>query len=193
MKSKLALLISVVFSPFLVIAVFSVFVIYYYSLSVVQFISWSAALGFFVILMPLGYIQFLIRRGKITDSHLGLRDQRILPFVMALLGCVLLLVFYRIAGAPKELISMVISLIANGAIFLAITRYWKISMHASSFASSVMIISLLVDLRLFWLNILLAPIFWARLYRQKHNFWQLLIGAVLSSIITFTVIWSMNP
>src|SRR5205085_5769 len=102
-----------------------------------------------------------VRRGKFTDIHVMIREQRVEPFVIATLGALLLVATYVVLRAPLALTTLAINLVVNGIVFALLSYKWKVSVHAAAFSASVLIVSLLIDHRLALLYLGLPVIVWA--------------------------------
>lgn len=144
---------------------------------------------FFSVIIPFAYVLFRVSAGKITDIHVAMREQRKGPFVVALLGSIAALVSLFLSRAPVQIIEMSVALLLNGSIFLILSRKWKLSIHSATFASAVTIAAIMADNRIFWLYILIIPIFWARMYRKKHTLLQLVAAAFLSAVTTAIILY----
>lgn len=185
---KIAFIVSAIFSPFLVISLFSLFTIKYYSPSLSLFLVLSLVFVGFSVIMPFIYIILAVKFGLLTDIHVALKGQRGVPFKVAIVGSLIILVTYYFMHVPEQLSTMALALVVNGVVFIFLTKYWKVSMHAASFASAVTIAGILIGSNVFWFYLLLIPIFWARMYRKKHTLWQLILAAVISSLLTASVL-----
>lgn len=185
---KFAFMISAIFSPFLVISLFSLFTIKYYSPSLSLFLVLSLVFVGFSVIMPFIYIILAVKFGLLTDIHVALKEQRGIPFEVAIVGSLIILVTYYVMHVPYELLVMALALVVNGIVFIFLTKYWKVSMHAASFASAVTIAGVLISSNIYWFYLFLVPIFWARMYRKKHTLSQLILAAVMSSLLTASVL-----
>jgi len=185
---KLAFLVSAIFSPFLVIPLFSLFTIRYYSPSLSLFLLLSLIFVGFSVIMPFLYVILAVKFGLLTDIHVALKEQRKAPFEVAIVGSLIILVTYFVMHVPYELLVMSLALVINGLVFVILTKYLKASMHAASFASAVTIVGILISPIVFWCYLLLIPIFWARINRKKHTFLQLISAAIISSLLTASVL-----
>jgi predicted lysophospholipase L1 biosynthesis ABC-type transport system permease subunit len=92
---------------------------------------WGAIAALFASVLPYALILRGVRRGRLTDKNISLREQRIRFALVAitsiLLGFVLLAVFY----AAAEMVALVASVAVGVAYGWVITLWWKISVHAA--------------------------------------------------------------
>ena len=133
---------------------------------------------------PLVYLLRQLRRGKVSDHHVRRREQRagIILFTLVC-GFTALVVLLRL-GAPSQVIGLVCSGAAGLIVALAITRYWKISIHTGVAAGIV-----IVFIELFgWGMLLLAPLValigWARVSVGDHTPAQATAGAMIGAIVS---------
>jgi hypothetical protein len=134
--------------------------------------------------VPLAYILGGVRRGSITDVHVAVREQRLGPFLAAIIGALLATLGLLLAGAPAPLVLMAAAVAANGVLFAWISRYWKISIHPSVLAGCVVGLGMLVSPEWLWLNLALPLVMWARVRRQRHNWAQGLAAVALAALTT---------
>lgn len=111
-------------------------------LVVVAFIAWhfaptksdairDAIFGILLaLLLPFGYLLRQVRRGHVTDHHVGLRMQRPRILLVFFLGMLATLAILLVAGSPAELIALIGASLVGLVVALTITLFWKISIHA---------------------------------------------------------------
>ncbi|MFA6274191.1 MAG: hypothetical protein WC662_03445 [Candidatus Paceibacterota bacterium] len=183
----LAKYISAITSPFVVTPIFGLWVIAQYSKSLNDFFLWGITFLILIILCPLIFILYKIKKGEITDLHISLREQRDKPFLFTTITSLLLIIVYKIENAPYVLFCLAFVLFINSLIFYLITKFWKISGHSAVFCGSVLIVSILINPKALFFLILLPLIIWARTKREKHNFWQGIVAILVVSIVTLLV------
>ncbi|MFE5255894.1 transposase [Streptomyces coelicoflavus] len=72
-----------------------------------------------------------VRRGRWTDKHLKVRCQRWIPLLVTL-GSVLLGTGLLLAlDAPREVVALVAAMIAGLVLTMAVTVWWKVSVHTA--------------------------------------------------------------
>ena len=162
-------------------------VIYYYSATITQFIYFSLPFFVLIIVLPLIWIYIGVRKGKFTDIHVAIKEQRSEPFIVATVGAILLTLIYITINTPRALIALSVNLVVSGLIFGILSKIWKVSIHAASFTASVIIVALLINLHFIWLLIGLPIIIWARIKRKRHNVSQSLIAAIIIAVTTIII------
>jgi hypothetical protein len=145
-----------------------------------QALLWALTYVVLVCLLPIVYVAMMVRRGKITDIHMQVREQRFRPFIVSLLCTTIAWWVLRFMGAPPVLpMFALFSLLQLGAIAL-ITTVWQISLHAMSISSAVITMSVLYGFIPALLTVpLVVLVSAARLHLKRHTPAQVLAGAVL--------------
>lgn len=143
----------------------------------------------FFSLLPILFILFLFRLGRVSNLNLEVKEQRTLPLLFAIgAACIGLGIFYVI-GTPREIIWAGIAYIANGVIFGAITQFWKISFHTGVYTGCITVLVLILhDARFGWLFLLVPLIAWARVRRKRHTLIQTIVGVLIALINTVVIL-----
>lgn len=181
---RLARIITEVFAPSPVAAVVLMIVAWRYSPTPGDALKWAIVSILFAPLTPLLYLRRQLRRGKVTDHHVRRREQRagIILFTLAC-GFIALVVLVRF-GAPSPVIGLVYSGAAGLIVALAITRYWKISIHTGVAAGIVVVFVELFGGGMLLLAPLVALIGWARVAVGDHTPAQVTVGAIVGGIVS---------
>lgn len=183
---RLAYLVSVVGSPFLILPVLILGATWRVASTPEQFLLWgSVALVFFTALPP-AYVYNEVRAGRITDLHIQRREQRWSVFLVFLVSTVIGLTVYWMLGAPMPLITLALVVFASAVAAALITLFWKISIHAWVVAGSVTAFALLAADHRWWWALLLVPLtVWARVHRHRHSPAQGILGALAGIGVTY--------
>lgn len=191
-SGKLAKIVSVVASPYLVIPFFGLWITAYYADSFLGFLGWYLLFLALAVGVPLGYIAWSVKTGRITDIHVMVRSQRLVPMMLATVGAAVLSVLHAVLDAPHGLLTMSIILAANGVIFMLVTHFWKASIHAAAYSGSVLLLAGLVNWVWLSLAILLPVIVWARLKRRRHSIWQGLAAIAIVSANVLAMLYVLG-
>lgn len=186
-KSKLAIMISTIFTPPLMVALAIFAIALYYSGRYELFWLWALA-GIFLLIGPASlYVLYAYKKGKVSNIALSEREQRLRPLAISLVGAMLGTWILLDRGAPVPIILLGITLISELVIIIFITIFWKISLHALAYSSAVTLLSYLYDNNAIVLYIFLIPIGWSRTYRKRHSLLQVIAGSLVGIITALAV------
>jgi hypothetical protein len=135
--------------------------------------------------LPLVGVVVFLKMRIISDFYATKKDERFIPFLTTifsyLLGTITLIIF----KAPAPITALMACYMINGIVLAMITLKWKISIHSSGITSPVTALVYLLGTRLLPLFLLVLPVFWARLELKAHSKWQLTMGALISTVLTW--------
>jgi len=129
--------------------------------------------------IPLVYLMWLLKTGRITDFHLPNRHERTGPFAVAsasAAGGIGLLVYM---GAPSAFLAPLIAALAQTLLLMVITLAWQISIHTATSAGLATFAVLAIGGAAILFSLLVPLVMWARLYLRRHTLAQTIAGAAL--------------
>jgi hypothetical protein len=184
----LALLISVLGSPFLTPVYTAVAIVWTLAESRNQLMVWTGLIFFFFVGIALSFVVIQVLRGKISDVHVSEQSQRQGPFAVAVCSSMVGSLGLYWLEVPWTLIALGSSFAVQGIIFGLLTRCDKISMHVAVAASCLTALVLLFG----WMAIpfigLLPIQGWARMRRGRHTLAQVVAGALLAPVLTLVTL-----
>jgi hypothetical protein len=121
----------------------------------------------------------------ISDFYATERNERFIPFLTTIFSYLIGTITLIIVQAPAPITALMACYIINGIVLATITIKWKISIHASGITSPVTALVYLLGTRLLPLFLLVVPVIWARLELNAHSKWQLTMGALISTALTW--------
>lgn len=144
--------------------------------------GWGIVAALFASGIPISYIVRGIRKGHYRDHHVSVRERRpaVILFAAASVGVGLALMI--MLRAPRELVALVVAMLAGLALTLVVTKWWgKVSFHTAVASGTATTLVLVFGpwLHLAWL--LVGLIAWSRVRLREHTVTQTLIGAVLGA------------
>ncbi|MEJ3745975.1 hypothetical protein WEI85_22120 [Actinomycetes bacterium KLBMP 9797] len=151
-------------------------------------LAWAALAVVFTAAVPYGVIWFGVRRGRLTDHHIGVREQRRRPLLYGLLSCLLGLVGLVLLGAPRQLIALILAFFVVGIAITAINQFWKLSAHAGVAACSAAVLTALFGPWLLLSYLVVAVIGWSRVRLRDHTAAQVIAGAAVGAALTHPMI-----
>lgn len=188
-KHLLAEVVSWLFFPPLVSAVFFVFLIFKYSQDLSQGLGWLVMISPFILFVPMVFFAVSYKLGWITDLDMSKRDERptfLFVFIFMLLVSSVILYWIKV---PVSIFVYTFSGLVMTLATSIITLFWKISFHTAATTSVVTAITILGGWGFAYLFLLVLIIAWARVKLKKHTIWQVTGGAVVSFVTTIFVFY----
>ncbi|MFD9129012.1 hypothetical protein [Kitasatospora sp. NPDC059571] len=145
--------------------------------------GWGLLAALFCGILPISLILWGVRRGALTDKHIRVRRQRVLPMAASLLCVLAGLALLRGLGAPAEVVALVVAMLVGLVSSLAVTVRWQISIHNSVAGGTALVLALVFGP---WAGIAAAAgaaaIGWSRLVLKAHTPAQVLAGTALGGV-----------
>ena len=148
---------------------------------------WGAIAALFASVLPYALILRGVRRGRLTDRNISLREQRIRFGVVAITSILIGLALFLAFDAPAEMVALMASIAVGVACGWVITLWWKISVHAAIAAGAATVLTLVFGPALLAVWSLVAVIAWARVQVGDHTMAQVLAGVALGVVVNATV------
>lgn len=149
-------------------------------------LAWGLMAAVFASVIPLAYIVRGVRRRRLTDHHVGLREQRPLPLLVAIVSVLVGLALLATLGAPRELVALVGAMAIGLLVSVAVTLFWKVSIHTAVVAGAVVILVLVYGPALLVLVAIVPLVGWARVEVGDHTPAQVGVGVVLGATVAAT-------
>jgi membrane-associated phospholipid phosphatase len=134
-------------------------------------------------LLPYAVILRGVRRGRLSDKHLSVRQERIgigvVTISSVLIGLALLAAFH----APAEMVALLASIAVGIVCGWVVTLWWKISVHAAIAAGAATVVLLVFGTALLAVWPLVALIAWSRVQLGDHTTAQVLAGVALGVMV----------
>src|SRR5215216_3975410 len=150
-------------------------------------ISWGGVAALFASVLPYALILRGVRRGRLSDKNISLREQRIRFGVVAITSILLGLAVLAAFDAPAELVALLASIAVGVACGWVVTLWWKISVHAAIAAGAATVLLFVFGPALLVVWPLVAVIAWSRVQVGDHTPAQVLAGVALGVIVNATV------
>lgn len=181
-------LVSTVFSPALV--VFYAVILCSYSIEHSFKLLWTSLFLLLFVLAPTAYIFYLMGRGKVTDFHMSVREERIRPLSIVFVYSVLLLFLYSFVGGPGALVTLGYLCLALTGLWILVSLYWKISGHCAAMgALGAAVFAHPHETLVFVIPPFALLVAWSRVRLGCHSPAQTLAGLVLGA----AVFWFFLP
>ena len=143
--------------------------------------TYRFALLYFLVAIPLpvAYVLWLLKTGRVTDFHLPNRRDRTGPFLVSIAAALAAAALLYKFGAPAIFLApVVVALVQTSALFL-ITLAWQISIHTATTTALVTFAVLALGSGASILAFLVPLVMWARIYLGRHTPAQAVAGSLL--------------
>lgn len=137
---------------------------------------------FLVVIFPTIVLYIMIKRNVISDWDIRKREERHKIFPAFMIGTGLAtLVSYYFASALFFHLCLILLIVVF--VTIAITSFWKISLHMVLNTSVFLVVNFLFNWKLPYLYFLIPVVGWARHYDKHHSLAQICAGIALSTLI----------
>jgi membrane-associated phospholipid phosphatase len=186
-RLRVARLVGEVLSPPPILAVLALVVAWDSSPTPAMAILWGGITAVSASVLPHALILRGVRRGRLSDRNISLRQQRIKFAAVAIASILTGLTVLAAFDAPAEMVALQASVAAGVACGWVITLWWKISVHAAIAAGAATVLLLVFGLALLAVWPLVALIAWSRVQVGDHTPAQVLAGIALGIVVNATI------
>ncbi|MFC5662704.1 phosphatase PAP2 family protein [Kitasatospora misakiensis] len=157
-------------------------------------LGWGLLAALFCGAVPMGVIAFGVRRGALTDRHIRVRRQRVVPMAVSLVSVLTGVALLYLLHAPAEVGALVVAMLVGLVSALAVTVRWQISLHNAVAGGTAMILLLALGPATPALLVAAAALpvatGWSRLVLRAHTPAQVVAGTALGGVsaLVFTLL-----
>ncbi|WP_424355520.1 hypothetical protein [Methanobacterium sp. MBAC-LM] len=182
-KEKLAKFISsATYSPILAIPSFLFINLFFLNFN--DFIAITLTSIFFATVVPIAAVLIWSKRNIGVDIDLSKKEDRFYPLIIGiisyLIGTIVLYVFH----APAIVTILMLCYFLNTLVVLFINLFWKISIHSMGVAGPTTALIFAFGPVGSLLGLFIPLVMWSRVYLNKHDMSQVIMGAALGFILT---------
>ncbi|MFD3697358.1 hypothetical protein ACFWUZ_14590 [Streptomyces sp. NPDC058646] len=149
-------------------------------------LGWGVLAAVFCGGIPIGIIRLGVRRGSLTDQHIRVRRQRLVPMGLSLLSVAAGITLVHAFGAPADVSALVVAMLVGLASSLLVTLGWQISLHMSVAGGTVMVLLIVFGAPMLLAVPFAVAVGWSRLALRAHTAAQLLAGTALGGTTALT-------
>lgn len=138
----------------------------------------------FSTVVPIAHVAWLKRRGVVESMDVDQRQRRFWPLVVGILSYAagyLILVRMQV---PPVVVGLMFCYATNTLLVACITRWWKVSIHATGIAGPVVALIFRFGWPVVPLYALVPLVSQARVVLSKHTAWQVVVGACIGTFLT---------
>lgn len=134
------------------------------------------------LLLPFGFVLWLLQQGKVSDYNLTRREDRFWPMVVSMASALFGWVVLRQMSAPALLLALATANLAQSVTYFFITLRWKVSIH-SAVAAGLAVLASATAGGTVWALVLAVPLIaWSRVVLRRHTVAQTVVGAAIGSL-----------
>lgn len=191
-KEKLAKFISsATYSPILAIPAFLFINLFFLNFN--DFIAITLTSIFFATVVPIAAVLIWSKRNIGVDIDLSKKEDRFYPLLIGiisyLIGTIVLYVFH----APAIVTILMLCYFLNTLVVLFINLFWKISIHSMGVAGPTTALIFAFGPVGSLLGLFIPLVMWSRVYLNKHDMSQVIMGAALGFILTTIETYLLLP
>lgn len=136
-----------------------------------------------ICLAPLLVVVILARRGKLTDHHVGDKNQRrpvmLWTLASALVGCGIL----TLINTPIRVWALIAGILGGILALIIVSPFWKVSGHALTLGGATISSAMLFGVWSIPFVIAAPLVCWSRVYLKDHTLSQVLAGFVTGLVV----------
>ncbi len=129
--------------------------------------------------LPMLYVIWLVKTGRVCDFHLPNRHERTGPFAVALVCALLALTLLVACGAPTTLLAPIIAVFLQTFLLFLVTLMWQISIHTATTAGLATFVVIAIGGGGLLATLIVPLVAWARIHLGRHTLAQTIAGALL--------------
>ena len=186
-RLRVARLVGELLSPPPIIVLLALVVAWDSSPTPATALLWGSVAALFASVLPYAIIVRGVRRGRLSDRNLGLRQERIRFAAVGIASVLLGLAVLAAFDAPAAMVALLVSIVAGLVCGWLVTLWWKISVHAAIAASAATVLTLVLGPALLLTWPLVALVAWSRVQVGDHTVAQVLAGIALGVAVNLTV------
>ncbi len=178
---------SNIFSPPSMFALVG-FIIAWIELPFLQGTLHAAIFGFLSTLVPILYIVYLLKTGKIDDLHISKQSERHIPYIIGILGASMAYFILKSLASSPLLLTFILTNISAITMLALINARWLISAHTASISAIATFagfgFSLVTGLAILPM---VALTFYVRHFLKRHTIAEMVSGCILGIAIVLTL------
>ncbi len=185
MSRKLAHILSTVFNPLLNSTyTFLLLVGTHGDLALGRKVAIFCVAFLFSSVVPIVHVTWLWRRGVVDSLDVDQRQRRLWPLVVGILSYIAGYVLLTRMQAPVIAAGLMFCYATNTLLVACITRWWKVSVHATGIAGPVIALIFRFGWPVVPLYALVPIVAQARVVLGKHTIGQVVVGACIGTFLT---------
>ncbi|GAA4947778.1 phosphatase PAP2 family protein [Yinghuangia aomiensis] len=186
LRRRGARLVTEVFAP-AILVVGVLLAVGWHSTHSITGVGWGLLAALFCGIIPISFILFGVRRGYWTDRHVRVRQQRAVPIAVTAACVIVGLCALAALDAPREILALILAMLAGLAATMAITAFWKVSVHTAVAGGTSTILMLAYGPVMLVTVPAVALVGWSRVVLKDHTVAQTIVGALVGAVAAAAV------
>ncbi|MGI8916700.1 MAG: phosphoesterase PA-phosphatase [Chloroflexota bacterium] len=186
-RQRLARLLTELLAPGFTSGVLLIVVIVHSAPSAAVALRWLVPALLFGCLLPILYLLRQVRRRRLSDIHIRVREQRPIPLLVGLASVLIGLTLLVLLGASREILAVIGAMAAGLVVAMLTSLVWKLSIHTGAIAGTVVVLALIFGPPLLVLEVLTGVVGWARVEVGDHTPGQVIAGGAIGTIVAAVV------
>ncbi|CDR10457.1 phosphatase PAP2 family protein [Streptomyces iranensis] len=150
-------------------------------------LGWGLLAALFCGGIPFTIILFGVKRGSWTDKHIRHRHQRAIPLLATMVSVLTGIGLLVTLDGPREVLALVLAMLAGLALTIAVTVWWKVSVHTAVASGVAVVMTIAYGLQMTPLFLAVALIGWSRVALRDHTPAQTVVGAFVGGLAAAVV------
>ncbi|MGC5028386.1 phosphatase PAP2 family protein [Micromonospora sp. DT229] len=184
---RLARIVTELTAPAVLVSLLTVVIGWHSAQGTARGLGWGLVAVVFVSLIPMAYILGGVRRGRLTDHHIRVREQRRVPLLFGLGSVAAGLALLAVLGAPRPVLALVAAGLVGLLVAVTVSHWWKMSIHSAVAAGTLVVLVVTFGTWLLLATPLLGLVGWSRVRLGDHTPAQVLTGGLLGALVAAVV------
>jgi membrane-associated phospholipid phosphatase len=192
LSDSIAKIISIIFDPAALGILILVVAIIRSDMPSFETIGWIISVVVLNGIVPLMFLVYFYRKGYVFDDVLQKKDihrQRVRLYYVFLTVVAIELIYLYFTIHYQPLYAVLTGGLVAIVVALAITYFWKISLHSSIVTLFVAMLLFIYGTKVVVAIAFIPLVFWSRIVLKRHTFWQLFAGFILALIIAVGIFY----
>jgi len=148
-----------------------------------------------IMLPPLAYVIWLVRRGELGDIHMPVRETRLKPLSVMMVWLLFCTLMLKKWDAPRSLDLLLLAVLLQISVLSLITLFWQISFHSAAISAAAATAVAIGGTTAWPITItLLVPLVgWSRVRLRRHTLRQVTAGCLVGAVLALLVLVGLLP
>ncbi|MEW2474554.1 phosphatase PAP2 family protein [Micromonospora gifhornensis] len=184
---RLARIVTELTAPAVLVSLLTVVIGWHSAQGRLSGVGWGLVAVVFASLLPMVYIVGGVRRGRLTDHHVRVREQRRIPLLFGLGSVAAGLALLAVLGAPRPVLALVAAGLVGLVVAVTVSQWWKMSIHSAVAVGTLAVLLVTFGVWVLVATPLLGLVGWSRVRLGDHTPAQVLAGGVLGGLVAAVV------